>query len=129
MHVASIRRLGNNGGIHLRALPHRAIKISELPFDEQSEVRRALAMFYAHGELQMVSEPGPDLQAKLDSIALMPLWTDAINFGWEPKDLYARPSAEATGGLVYWMRGEAITAFEPVRAVTNSGKVFERLAA
>jgi hypothetical protein len=129
VHVASLRGFGNDGVLPLIALPLRSIKVSELPNDEQSEVRRALSLFYAHGELQMASEPGPDLQAKIDSIALMPLWTDAVIFGWGPGDFYARPSGQVTGGLVYWAKGESITVFELGRAVTKSGRVFERRAA
>lgn len=127
--IASIRRLGVDGAMPFSAQPLHTVTVAELPYDKQSEIPRALGIFHAHGELQMVADTGSSLQAKADSIALMPLWTDAINLGWDPEDLYASPTAGAVGGLVYWMNGEAIASIDRGCAVSQSGRIYERLAA
>ena len=109
-------------------------RVSDLPSDEQAEVRRAMDIFRSFAELQAACDQiGANAlqdQVKADSAAFMRQWqTEAIVMGWPQEGLFSAPKATEPGGLVYWLHGEEIRALGPEHAVTQSGRVFDRLAA
>src|ERR1019366_9516260 len=53
----------------------------------------------------------------------------AVEFQWKPADLFDVPRDGQSGGLVWFLQGEAVRALGPDHAVTTSGRVFDRIIA
>jgi hypothetical protein len=45
----------------------------------------------------------------------------AAGFGWAPDDIFGR------SGLAYWLGVEIVRAVGPAHAVTESGRIFDRI--
>ncbi len=89
---------------------HTLLRVSELPPDEQAEVKSAMALFHAFAEHQAgACQGGPDSvkgQARADGATFLRQWqTEAIILGWPAHDLFAAPAPAERGGLVYLVRG------------------------
>lgn len=50
----------------------------------------------------------------------------ASEFGWTPGDLFDMPGDGKTGGLLWWLSGEAVRSLGPEHAIAVSGGVFDR---
>ena len=108
--------------------------MTDLPPDEQAEVRCAMAIFEAYAVLQsgLDGRPPSELldRARADSTRFMRAWeTEAIILGWPAEAIFAPPTAPSGSGLVYWLGGEPLRSFGPEHAVSESGRIFDRMAA
>lgn len=55
-------------------------------------------------------------------------WSNlALGFGWAVGELFDIPCGEGPGGLIWFLRGEGVRALGPENAITESGRVFDRL--
>jgi putative DNA primase/helicase len=96
---------------------------------------RAVALFQAHSELLVFTVAGiePKKQNCLRQSAthLIRAWaTELIEFGWEPDTVFGRPDSDrCPHGLVHFLGGEKVRAIGPEHAVTDTGRIYDRMAA
>lgn len=100
----------------------------ENPNLAKARMRRAMAIFSAHAELQIRCPdqlpPEAWAQAKDDSCRFVREHvTDAIQQAWSPESLYGVPAENGTG-LIYFLRGQEIVEFCSNRVLTVSGREF-----
>ncbi len=66
-------------------------------------------------------------QAIDDAALLLDQWGSlAVEFQWSPGDLFDVPRDGKLGGLVWFLKGEAVRALGPAHATTESGRNFLR---
>lgn len=112
-----------------------ALKLETLTQPPSPEAYRAVGLFLAHSDLLVFGQT--EIQhASLEQIRasathLIRQWaTDLVELGWEAPTVFGENTDRSCAyGLVHFLKGEKVRAIGPAHAITESGRVFERMAA